>query len=229
MVHEIFRTMGTLYSDKKDMSDLIDKIKWAKQHDEECRKIAENSLLFYKTYLCRDSIFDYLQSLFINTSVVSGQPYMSYPENRAIDIKSSQKTELHTLPVKLSLPSKLSLPCYYTISRILNTLSNTFNDQNTRKYLQYLDTNLFTNSRELFTTKSNIISSHSICDHKDIILSKTIVCDSYEKIKEAKHSYNVGLVINKLCNFTRNFVLTLSIYDADHLVLIILMLIILML
>ena len=202
---------------KKDMSDLIDKIKWAKTHDEECRKIAENSLLFYETYLSRDSIFDYLQSLLINISVISGQPYMSYVENRAIDIKSYQKTNLHTLPVKLSLPSKLSLPCYYTISRILNTLSDTFNHQNSKKYLEYLDTNLFTSSRELFTTKSNIVSSHSISDHKDIILSKTIVCDSYEKIKEAKHSYNVGLVINKLCNFTRNFMLTLSIYDAaDH-------------
>ena len=37
---------------------------------------------FIKTYLCRDSIFDYLQSLLINISVVSGQPYMSYSENR---------------------------------------------------------------------------------------------------------------------------------------------------
>ena len=202
---------------KKDMSDLINKIKWAKTHDKECRKIAENSLLFYKTYLCRDGIFDYLQSLLINISVVSGQPYMSYPENRAIDIKSSQKTELHTLPVNLSLPSKLSLPCYNSISRILNTLSNTFNDQNTTTYLKYIDINLFTSSRELFTTKSNIISSHSISHHKDIILSKRIVCDdSYEKVKEAKHSYNVGIVVNKLCNFVRNFMLTLSIYDANN-------------
>ena len=48
---------------KKDLSDLIDIIKWCKHNDEKCRQISLNALEFYRKYLSKTSIYDYLESL----------------------------------------------------------------------------------------------------------------------------------------------------------------------
>ena len=46
---------------KKDLSNLIEKIKWCADHDKECKKIAENARKFYLEYLEKEGIFNYLQ------------------------------------------------------------------------------------------------------------------------------------------------------------------------
>ena len=48
---------------KSDLSDLYEKIKWCKKNDDKCKKIAENAYSFYKKYLTKDGILDYLQML----------------------------------------------------------------------------------------------------------------------------------------------------------------------
>jgi len=48
---------------KEDLSDLIEQIKWCKNNDSECKKIAKNGLEFYNTYLNKNGIFDYVQQL----------------------------------------------------------------------------------------------------------------------------------------------------------------------
>jgi len=48
---------------KEDLSDLVDKVKWCRDNDEICKKIAENGYNFYKKYLSYDGIMDYMQSL----------------------------------------------------------------------------------------------------------------------------------------------------------------------
>jgi len=50
---------------KKDLSNLIEKIKWCIGHDKECKKIAENARKFYLKYLEKDGIFNYLQEYLI--------------------------------------------------------------------------------------------------------------------------------------------------------------------
>lgn len=45
----------------KDLSDIHEKIEWCRNNDEKCKIIANNALQFYKTYLCKDSILQYLQ------------------------------------------------------------------------------------------------------------------------------------------------------------------------
>jgi hypothetical protein len=44
-----------------DLSNLIDMIKWCRENDKKCKEIAENGYNFYKKYLEKDGIFDYLQ------------------------------------------------------------------------------------------------------------------------------------------------------------------------
>ena len=50
---------------KKDLSNLIEKIKWCISHDKECKKIAENARKFYLEYLEKDGLFNYLQGCLI--------------------------------------------------------------------------------------------------------------------------------------------------------------------
>jgi len=57
---------------KEDCSDLLDQIRWCRQHDSECKKIAENAREFYETYLTKNGILDYLQVLLINVKNVTG-------------------------------------------------------------------------------------------------------------------------------------------------------------
>ena len=49
---------------KKDLSDLVDKIDWCKKNDNKCKIIANNALEFYKKYINKNSINDYLEMLF---------------------------------------------------------------------------------------------------------------------------------------------------------------------
>jgi hypothetical protein len=44
----------------EDLSDLITQIKWCKENDKKCKKIALNGYNFYKKYLERDGVFDYM-------------------------------------------------------------------------------------------------------------------------------------------------------------------------
>jgi hypothetical protein len=57
---------------KDDLSDLIKQIKWCRDNDKECEKIANESRKFYETYLRKDGILDYLQNLFIHMKQVNG-------------------------------------------------------------------------------------------------------------------------------------------------------------
>ena len=51
---------------KKDLSNLIDQIKWCVKNDKKCEKIASNSLKFYEKYLTKEALYDYMQKVFVN-------------------------------------------------------------------------------------------------------------------------------------------------------------------
>ena len=54
---------------KEDLSDIIQIIKWCKDNDEKCKKIAANAMDFFKKYLSKDGILNYLQEKLINISL----------------------------------------------------------------------------------------------------------------------------------------------------------------
>lgn len=76
---------------KSDLSDLIDKIKWCKNNDEKCKKIAQNALDFYNKYLTKDGILDYLQKLLYDISDKSGE--YKYITKTATDIQTKFELE----------------------------------------------------------------------------------------------------------------------------------------
>lgn len=56
---------------KEDLSDLIEKIKWCRESDKECKKIAENGIKFYNKYLTKEGVYDYMQTVFNKISLKS--------------------------------------------------------------------------------------------------------------------------------------------------------------
>ena len=48
---------------QSDLSDLDEKIQWCIEHDEECKKIAEEARLFYDTWLSKNSCLEYLKNV----------------------------------------------------------------------------------------------------------------------------------------------------------------------
>lgn len=57
---------------KEDLSDLIEKIKWCRENDEICKKIANNARKFYIKYLQKDGALDYLQKILFEIKEQSG-------------------------------------------------------------------------------------------------------------------------------------------------------------
>ena len=53
---------------KKDLSDLIQKIKWCQENDSKCEKIAENAKYFFNKYLSKEGIYDYMQKVLVELS-----------------------------------------------------------------------------------------------------------------------------------------------------------------
>lgn len=55
-----------------DLSNLFEQIRWCRTHDAECKQIAANAKRFYETFLKKDGILDYMQTLFIKLKSVTG-------------------------------------------------------------------------------------------------------------------------------------------------------------
>jgi Glycosyl transferase family 90 len=46
---------------KADLSDLEEKIRWCREHDDECRQIGENAKQFYEKYVGKEATLDYIE------------------------------------------------------------------------------------------------------------------------------------------------------------------------
>jgi len=48
---------------KHDLSDLMDKIEWCRNNDKKCKIIAKNAVEFFKKYIQKESIYDYMEMI----------------------------------------------------------------------------------------------------------------------------------------------------------------------
>jgi hypothetical protein len=53
---------------KADLSDLEEKIRWCREHDDECRQIGENARKFYDKYVARGALLDYVEMVCKNVA-----------------------------------------------------------------------------------------------------------------------------------------------------------------
>jgi hypothetical protein len=51
---------------------LIEQVKWCRNNDKKCKEISKKSKEFYKIYLQKDGIFDYLQKILVDIKNFNG-------------------------------------------------------------------------------------------------------------------------------------------------------------
>jgi hypothetical protein len=92
---------------KADLSDLEEKIRWCREHDDECRQIGENAKQFYNRYVARDALLDYIEMICkqIAKRFVAPPDWWSVPSTIIKGPSGIQKVE----PPKLRKPD---VPCY---------------------------------------------------------------------------------------------------------------------
>jgi predicted component of type VI protein secretion system len=59
---------------KPDLSDLEEKIKWCREHDDKCRQIGENAKQFYAKYVGTSALLDYVEMACKNIAKRSVEP-----------------------------------------------------------------------------------------------------------------------------------------------------------
>ena len=100
---------------KEDLTDLFEKIEWCRNNDDKCEEIASNAKKFYKKYLLKKGILDYLQVLFFDIKKTTGSYFynsikiqdiiLQQEHNILSDLQSANEIPEEILPVK-----KLSFP-----------------------------------------------------------------------------------------------------------------------
>jgi hypothetical protein len=198
---------------KDDLSDLIDQIKWCQNNDEKCKDIAKNAKIFYKTYLSKDGILDYLQKIICNIKFQVGYYVYNYKSPLQIQL-DNEKTQL--------LTRYFPKPKLYVD---INVCPNQPRSFGILKGLEYITSMLLENDPEylkklentsilLAQTKTSTINECKLASY-DIVIKKTI------KITETIHEAFIGIkCINEIIKDIPNFAYTFGISFGEELFLI---------
>ncbi len=188
---------------KDDLSDLIKQIKWCRNHDAECEKIAENARKFYETYLRKDGILDYLQNLFIHMKRIN-RIYI-YNTISPMEFQMRKKTEvvrelMDRFPQTKQDFEPRELPPYprsYSLMEGIRWAINRLRDKNL--YLR--------NAGEIKATKLCRVRRYEFANSPILAIKESV---DPMKEREGIHETFVGLTcINNLSkripNFSYNF------------------------
>ena len=205
---------------KRDLSDLIEKIKWCRNNDEKCKQIAKNAYLFYKTYLQKDGILDYMQHILIQLKRKMG----IYVYNSCTPLDTMINLEYKELKGDVS-SSHVCYPIIKQTFHEVNTIPKT--QQRTYSLLKGIEWTILKLIKEskikfdklakykgiFFENKSSIIKEFELAGFS--VLVKTTSNDT--KIKEYIHETFVGMKqLNNLAEYIPNFAYIFGIYnDGD--------------
>jgi hypothetical protein len=191
---------------KEDLSDLIDKIKWCKDNDEKCKKIAQNARKFYEKYLSKNSILDYLQFLLISLREETGIYLYNYESPLTFQINEELKYVRHRYFPPGTKDTVKSMPPYHrTFSFLQGTqwifnyiLQNVNSPQALNKVLPY--------SKILCQNTHSKIYLRSFFGLNMLVGKEPKL---KEKLKESIHETFIGLYgINNILKEAPNFVYT---------------------
>jgi hypothetical protein len=170
---------------KEDLSDLFEKIKWCRDNDIKCETIAKNSLLFYNTYLKKDGIMDYLQTLLVSLKKEIGvyNYHDKTPLENIIETEEKQLSESLLLNgvENFELPIKILPRCYGLFK--LN-----------EKILKSINKNSIA-FEQLFLSKTSKVEKGNLGSFSFVIKSSTDILKINQQIHEA---YLGTKEINKL-------------------------------
>ena len=200
---------------KSDLSDLFEKVKWCREHDNECKKISENAKSFYDRYLSKEGIFDYIQLVLFKLSETMGDYKYNNKNIFEIQVNDEEKKLLEDVSL-----------CNSSLEEI--TFNNLYKNISTKQYgvlkgFEYAMKVVLNSNCEI----SKYIETYSILKqtNKTIVLNakfnnKTIVLKK-SKINELNgqyiHEAFIGLHgINELRKHIPNFIYTLGYYREEN-------------
>lgn len=203
---------------KRDLSDILDIIKWCNNNSNICKKIVENARKFYDINLSnKDSILNYIQKLLIKTKK---------------HVKTYTKCKKYALDIQLENERNIQLDYKYPNVELTRQIPpNFFNDCNdeydTYKAINYIfDREACLSPDSIFNNKYTklILVSKSCLIYKynyngiDLVFKETndIINNKVLKRQENLHDAFIGTkCINELLKECVNFVYTFGYYEID--------------
>ena len=188
---------------KSDLSDLIEKVKWCKNNDEKCKKIASNAKLFADMYLCKKGILDYLEKLLIDVKVLCGNYVYNTVSFQDIQYKLEKRILKNMLVVVEKniqhidiVDFKNDIQHFKSINWIVDTLI-----KNKKLHLE---------EKEIFKNKVSTICEVNLGGLKIIKKKQDI-----NNIQSITHETFVGKVLNEY-NTLQNFVYTFNMFTEGN-------------
>jgi hypothetical protein len=195
---------------RRDLSDLVDKIEWCILHDDECRKIAQNALAFYHTYLTRDGVLDYWQYLLARLKQTVGMYlYNTVSVEKCIaDEQSKWLSEI--------LPSSSLAPPQYVLDKSKYTFD--FRNVAGKEALRSVLTPEHCKPRVAsYTSESTTIQRANIGTLHIAVKTLNHSTATVEKRHQLINEAFVGLAcINKLCDELPNFRYTFGLHEQNE-------------
>jgi len=201
---------------KEDLSDLIEKIKWCRENDDKCEKIAKNGRDFFLTFLQKDGVLDYTQKILVDLknemgvylyNVHSPLDFIIRKEYENLDYSfpetEKRATDLRTIPILSNIKDPYSLN-----GRSYGMLQGM--EWITRKIIveQNFET-MAIRKEQIFVNKLGVVN-HFILAGFSMAVKTTF---DQQKIKEHIHEAFVGTrVLNKLSKFIPNFAYIFGLY-----------------
>ena len=192
---------------KEDLSDLIEKIQWCRDNDKKCEQIAKNALTFFKTYLQKDGVLQYMQKILVNLKKEMGTYLYNSKTPLQILIKEEYKNITRTFPKIDKTVADVSVcpsmkRCYGLLQGMELVVRKIIAETNFEK-VAFIGKKIFENI--LGTVRFAVIANFSM-------VVKTT--SDYQKIQEHIHEAFVGIMcINKLLKFIPNFAYIFGLYE----------------
>ena len=192
---------------KRDLSDLIDKIKWCKSHDKECQEMTKKCREYYATKLSKDGIFDFMLTTLTNLKKAGGN-YL-YAKSSIV-----QQYEDEVEWLLLNQKTTHRRPCYGFSDIYLDThyprFYNKFRAIEMTNFKNHL---IF--EKHLSKTTISVVGE---CSVDNFLFTVKTTKDS-GKIMENTHEAFIGLnAINRLLKTVPNFIYTFGTTLAGDLV-----------
>ena len=192
---------------KEDLSDLIEKIKWCRLNDKKCKKIAKNAVKFYKKYLQKDGILDYLQNTLVEIKRKTGDYF--YNIITPLEQQLEYESKSNVMPKKdISNKYFNEIPSQSRTYGLLKGIEMAVNNVIYRGDIK----NLFKAGHSIFRNKIVNINKYTISKFSFIVKNTS----DNEKNKENIHeSFICKNVINELVKYVPNFSYYFGKYDNN--------------
>ena len=197
---------------KEDLSDLIEKIKWCRDNDKECEKIANNARIFFNTYLQKDGVMDYMQKTLINLKQEMGMYlYNSIFPLDALISKEEKDIDMSFPTILKDISDLQFVPnierCYGLLQGMAWVIRKVIHDSNGNFE------KVATMKKQIFKNKLGIVTAAEIAGFQ-LAIKQT---SNQQKIKEHIHETFIGSnCLNKLAQHVPNFAHVFGMYkDID--------------